>query len=423
MKRPFSLLLALVLSVLLVSACAVRKPPNEPSRFDRLATDAIARAVAERGLSAPPDGLKTAVVDRAEVRRYLRQRIKETGADAMMDKAAKVLVDMGGLEPDVDLVAEMETLMLANIGGYYDWITKTLYIADWMPGIMQGPILVHEATHGLQDHHHDLGRFMQPEEGLDDANTAIASLVEGDATLVMFEAMMADSGAPTDAASRDKAYAMMESQVSLQAKMMGGPPILAESMIFPYLGGMNMARAARKRGGWKAIDSLYTDLPLSTEQIIHPEKLLGANPDYPQIVHLPSFAKEASFRTTLGEFGYRFLFRQSEDRAAADRAAAGWDGDIAYLMLPNGPAGETLTVAVSIWDSEADAIEAEAAIRGMKTATEHIARRGVRLIALFGSVDSIPAVTVEGLLDSLTHAEVKSYKALEAKVRSQMPTP
>ena len=62
--------------------------------------------------------------------------------------------------------------------------------------------------------------------------------------------------------------------------MMGGgktlrtaPPIISESMIFPYFRGMVFCAALANEGGWKAVDEAYRNPPLSTEQIIHPGKV------------------------------------------------------------------------------------------------------------------------------------------------------
>ena len=50
------------------------------------------------------------------------------------------------------------------------------------------------------------------------------------------------------------------------------PPIISESMIFPYFKGMVFCAKLTNEGGWAAIDEVYRNPPLSTEQILHPEK-------------------------------------------------------------------------------------------------------------------------------------------------------
>ena len=56
-------------------------------------------------------------------------------------------------------------------------------------------------------------------------------------------------------------------------------------MIFPYLRGMVFCAKLTNDGGWKAIDEAYRNPPLSTEQILHPEKY-RAKPDSPMSIDL-----------------------------------------------------------------------------------------------------------------------------------------
>ena len=63
------------------------------------------------------------------------------------------------------------------------------------------------------------------------------------------------------------------------------PPIISESMIFPYFQGMVFCAKLTNDGGWAAIDEVYRDPPLSTEQILHPEKY-RAKPDFPMSIDL-----------------------------------------------------------------------------------------------------------------------------------------
>ncbi len=50
------------------------------------------------------------------------------------------------------------------------------------------------------------------------------------------------------------------------------PRAIRESLIFPYMQGSEWATQVYKRGGWTMVSNAFTRLPLSTEQILHPEK-------------------------------------------------------------------------------------------------------------------------------------------------------
>ena len=50
------------------------------------------------------------------------------------------------------------------------------------------------------------------------------------------------------------------------------PRAIRESLIFPYFQGSIWATQVYKRGGWSMVSDAFKRLPLSTEQILHPEK-------------------------------------------------------------------------------------------------------------------------------------------------------
>ncbi len=115
------------------------------------------------------------------------------------------------------------------------------------------------------------------------------------------------------------------------------PPIISESMTFPYLRGMVFCAKLANKGGWAAIDEVYRDPPLSTEQILHPEKY-REQPDYPMSIDLGTLApgegwKEVG-RNVLGEMQLAILLKKHGGKDAA----AGWDGD-RYAVF-EGPKGK-----------------------------------------------------------------------------------
>ena len=48
--------------------------------------------------------------------------------------------------------------------------------------------------------------------------------------------------------------------------------MLTESLSAPYTDGFAFVQERRHLGGWAAVDAAFRDLPVSTEQILHPEK-------------------------------------------------------------------------------------------------------------------------------------------------------
>lgn len=381
----------LVVSILaLIStplACTPRERPGKLSAADLAAMAESARATAERvrDLTLPDDGFTEAIASKAEIANYLDARFDETDANTLIKNAGRTLEDLGALRPGTDLVAVMKRVTRDQVAGYYDWEKKTLYLADWMPRLLQEPVLVHETTHALQDAHFGLARFMKPIEGADDAQAAIQAVIEGDATLVMMEASMPK----TSEAGRELAYAMMLSAAEQQVDAIDAPRVVSEALLFPYTGGLKLVRAVKKHGGWSAVNAMYTDVPLSTEQVLHPEKYLETPRDLPQrvTVKIPAALSEAgwtpAFRGPQGELGLRTVLRESLGLEAASAAAAGWGGD-ETVLLEKRAGGPTLTLLGSVWDDEAEAEAAEAALKQTKTPPQAIVRAGVRVAGVWG---------------------------------------
>ncbi len=125
-------------------------------------------------------------------------------------------------------------------------------------------------------------------------------------------------------------------------------------MIFPYFKGMVFCAKLTNKGGWAAIDEVYRNPPLSTEQILHPEKY-RAEPDLPVSIDLgvlkPGEEWKEVGRNVLGEMQLLVLLRKHGGKPAA----AGWDGD-RYAVF-EGPKNQLGLVWLSTWDSEDDARE------------------------------------------------------------------
>jgi hypothetical protein len=142
-------------------------------------------------------------------------------------------------------------------------------------------------------------------------------------------------------------------------KFAEAPRALQEALMFPYLKGLSFVNYGRRQGGWKRIDKIYKDIPLSTEQIIHPHKYFDQR-DPPTEVTLDFMtglvpeAWENIYEDVLGEFMTLQLLDPVDNTDEEKKAAAGWDGDKLRVFKK----GKDLAwVQVSVWDTEKDAIE------------------------------------------------------------------
>ncbi|MHC4847779.1 MAG: hypothetical protein ACYTEG_04915, partial [Planctomycetota bacterium] len=134
-----------------------------------------------------------------------------------------------------------------------------------------------------------------------------------------------------------------------------------EMLITRYFIGQAFAAHVYEQGGWPALDKAYDNPPVSTEQILHPEKYLGPKFDTPTRIEGgdPAAALGEGWKTvyanTMGEFLLRVHLTEFLGRKRATEVAAGWDGARYFICEKK---GEPLFAAViSAWDTEQDALD------------------------------------------------------------------
>ncbi len=119
-----------------------------------------------------------------------------------------------------------------------------------------------------------------------------------------------------------------------------------------------MSRFLGERG-WLGIDRIYSGPPLSTEQVLHPEKYID-DPDPPTRIDLDGLAPFFSpgwqeiENNTLGELMVRVLFERFLTREKGEAGAKGWDGD-RFIAFQRGD--KVSFIWATVWDSAADAEE------------------------------------------------------------------
>jgi hypothetical protein len=116
------------------------------------------------------------------------------------------------------------------------------------------------------------------------------------------------------------------------------------------------------QGGYGAVNDAYENLPLSSEQILHPEKYLAGEEPVDVDIRDDLAAVFGSgwtldTRDTLGELQLKVWLREGGLLGDQARIATeGWGGDrIALLAAPD--SGGDVIVISTAWDSAADAAE------------------------------------------------------------------
>ena len=336
---------------------------------------------------------------RAYVRRSLDRQFGKDGAKNYV----KALVALGALERPVDLNSTILGLMEDQALAHYDPEKRTFYLLMTnMPPMFIDPIASHELCHAFQDQYHDLYTFLEKdvERIRDNGDAALArqSLVEGQATLVMTIWMiMRNSGTDRLGAAEFMAAAALKIEDSMELETMiemsetqfgksgnEADPIMAsmknlretpryfvEPLMASYIAGALMVEQVKSKGGWKAVEALYNRPPLSSEQVLHPEKMGGQ--DEPIDVRLPELKGlmpegwRLLVNDVMGEEGIRVFLKiwqqkGAEDPTAAASAAAGWGGD-RYYYFENEATGKHFLVWKTVWDTGQDAGEFSVACR------------------------------------------------------------
>ncbi|MBI4482356.1 MAG: hypothetical protein HY652_05640 [Acidobacteria bacterium] len=347
---------------LVVASLAYSVQPQRPDPASLLrAADEVLRQVGGLRALNPKGPVKKGVRSREEIRGYLIERIQKENPPDELRIEQRVLAALGLLPEGFDLHQTLVDLLTEQVIGYYDPVVKTFFIADWAPPSLVRPVMAHELVHALQDQHFNVSPFLEKVPGNDDATLARGALLEGDGMMVMLDYVMQPTGATTD--QMPDLLPLLQQQASQMKQFRAfaeSPRLLQEILMFPYVHGVGFIQAARKKGGWAAVNKVYGDLPRSSEQVIHPEKYLGVRDD-PETVNLPDLSAgplagwRKVYQNVLGEFVLAQWFQQFGDPEEASAAAAGWDGD--QIQAYEGTEGKLALVLLSAWDSDRDAQE------------------------------------------------------------------
>ena len=314
--------------------------------------------------------VRSGAQSRGEIERMLVKNLDEQMTAAEMHATELSLRKFGLVSSDFQYRPFIIKLLTEQVAGYYDARAREFHLADWLDLEGQKPVMAHELTHALQDQHFNLRRFEKWPHGDSDAELAVHALIEGDATLAM-TIYKAKNPLVALAFTRSLTSSGISSEQFNQA-----PRALRESLIFPYLQGLEWTSQLYQRGGWDMVSKAFARLPLSSEQILHPEKYF--NYEHPIKVVLPDFtnllnSKASGRRSTTrrplptldwhridsdvnGEWNYSLILDQFlNSPAESRRAAAGWAGD--RYALYEGSGHLIFLGQIAAWDTENDARE------------------------------------------------------------------
>ncbi len=274
--------------------------------------------------------LKKTLRSREDIRAYLIRQMDDDKNPQERYADARAAEAFGLLPKKFDLDPFMVDLMTEQIAGLYDPKAREFYIANWIPLATQRPVMAHELTHALEDQYFHIEDWSKAVHTNGDATLARDAVLEGSAMAAMVDYMLRGTGhSLKDLPAFDPA--MMMGDLASSPKLEQAPPFIKDTLMFPYLSGLNFTASTIRNVGWGALATLFARPPLSTQQILHPA--LYKSGKVPRVVTVPSFEKSLGLEwvrledDTMGEFGWREVLKQFIDADGASSIAEAWEGD------------------------------------------------------------------------------------------------
>jgi hypothetical protein len=254
--------------------------------------------------------VQSSTQSRPEIERMILKNINEESTPGQMHAAEVTMKRLGLAPPDFQYRALMVRVLTEQVAGYYEPKTGEFHLADWIDLDGQRPIMAHELTHALQDQHFNLRRFEHWPKGDSDAELATHALIEGDATLAM---ALYVANNPLRALLFLKSLGLSS---LASPELDKAPRAVRETLLFPYQQGIGWTKSLYKQNGWERVSKAFSELPQSTEQILHPEKY---------------FAHEAPVKVTLPDI--TTLLNSSERAAVRSVPPASAGGSDLHFVI------------------------------------------------------------------------------------------
>ena len=344
-------------------------------------------------------------IDPASLRTFLRGKLTDS-FPASPEETLRSLAVLGLIDETPDVVERLLDFYASQVVAFYDPEPRRFYVVrgtggDALEGVGSGEVAErllysHELTHALQDQSLRLDRRFKSLRDDGDRALALQCLLEGEATLVMVRVALKDLPGADEAVEEAMAPLLSAGALEKANAPKNLPEYFVEQLFFPYVEGTAYVRRAVARGGWKEVDRLWTDPPVSTSEILHGERrpppagdLLPAD-----VARLGPARSHFLYSDTIGEWSLRYLLRRSIPDAEASEAAAGWRGDrIAFFA-----SGGSLSYLWRLrFESLAAAERFERAIRSPRkdrSPAPEVSRAGTDvLVSLgFGAIPALPGL-------------------------------
>ena len=302
-------------------------PSSEPTAADSIYDEIEQEVATLRGLQ-PTEKVARKTLDAAQLAAEMEKLYHEESPPELVAANERFYKALDLLPPDASLGDLTVEMLSGGVAGYYRDDQKTLYVVSRSGevGANEKITFAHEFNHALQDQHFTIFKDQEGVTNRSDWLLARQAVYEGDSSLLM---TLWASENFTPAEFQDLLAQGLNDPSSAMLERM--PAILRETLLYPYTTGLSFAQGQYiSGGGWAGVDALYADVPETTEQILHPEKLpsrrgSGRDPMSPMTSRRgsaptgswPSMTPSASSRPASGSVTRRRRMRPMRPRAGA----------------------------------------------------------------------------------------------------------
>ena len=339
----------------------------------------VERAAGLKFRQSPRSALRT----REQVRAYLLAKLDEELPPPRM-RGLETAYRLFGLLPDtLSLRGLLLDLYTEQVAGYYDPDSSTLFGVAGADRAQLRLVLAHEMVHALQGQYLPLDSILKATAS-NDRLTAAQSILEGQATLASIEVLAPGQGVTRTAEFWELYRDQVRQQQSAMPVFARAPLVVREALIFPYLDGAEFMH-------WWATDGPKDTvpygprMPVSTEQILHPDRY--ARGDVPVPIDLVGDSTGVLHDDVLGENEIRVLLAALAGSSDVQTVMPiGWGGD-RYRVYES--AGGPALVWYIAWDDQ------RSADRFLKTAGPSLrqtGRPGYRAVLEAATVAGKPGV-------------------------------
>jgi hypothetical protein len=370
--RVGSVVLALCLALAATPACrGEQRGTSEALVLARLVDSLRAPVERASGLTfrTPP---RSALRSREQVREYLLAKLDEELPPARM-RGLEAAYRLFGLLPDtLGLHRLLLDLYTEQVAGYYDPDSAMLFGVAGADRAQLRLVLAHEMVHALQGQYLPLDSILKSTAS-NDRLTAAQGILEGQATLASIEVLAPGRGMTRTPQFWDLYRDQVRQQQSAMPIFARAPLVVREALIFPYLDGAQFMHWWETDGPKDTLP-YGPRMPVSTEQILHPDRYARGDAPVPL-----AFARDSGagvvHEDALGENEIRVLLAAlagSDDVQTV--MPIGWGGD--RYRVYDTPAGPALVWYVA-WD---DQRSADRFLKSAAPALQRTARPGYRAV-------------------------------------------